>query len=357
MGTGKSNNAKELPTLGWREEEKASDGELLERFVAQRDEAAFANLVHRYGSLVLGVCQRVLGDTHQAEDAFQATFLVLVRRADSLDRRGPLGNWLYAVAFRTATKARMTAARRRARERQAMDSTSEAYTADEQVWDELRPILDEELSQLPRKYRAPLVLCYLEGKTQQQAAQELGWPSGSMSRRMNRARQLLRDRSKKRGVATSVGIGVLFWLLPQKATASVVSSTLVTTTVKAALALGTAEGIVSGLVSGESLSSQSSNGMAYHSPILSSPSVAPQLGELAKDARKKVGYLALVLILLLGVGGFVSAAWVYEYAEIRRTADWPNEKILHEEAASVDDERDKVPSPSAAPLAFTPCHK
>ena len=355
MGTRKSNNVRELPSIGWREEEKASDGELLQRFVAQRDEAAFASLVHRYGSLVLGVCQRVLGDTHQAEDAFQATFLVLVRRAGSLDGRGPLGNWLYAVAYRTATKARMTAARRRARERQAMDSTSEAYTADEQVWDELRPILDEELSQLPRKYRAPLVLCYLDGKTQQQAAQELGWPSGSMSRRMNRARQLLRDRLKKRGVATSVGIGLLFWLLPQKATASVVSSTLVTTTVKAALALGTAEGIVSGLVTDESLSGEP-NGIAYQSPIPSSPSVAPQLGESTNAVRKKGGYLALVLILLLGVGGFVSAAWVYEYAEIGRTADWPNEKTLHE-AASVDEEQDKIITPSPAPLALTPCHK
>ncbi len=177
-----------------------------------------------------------------------------------------------------------------------------------------------------------------------------------MSRRMNRARQLLRDRLKKRGVATSVGIGVLFWLLSQKATASIAPSTLVTTTVKAALALGTAEGILSGLVSGESLSNESSNGMAYQSPHLSSPSVAPQLGESTKGMRKKVGYLALVLILLLGVGGFVSAAWVYEYAEIGRTADWPNEKTQHE-AASVDEEQDKILTPSPAPLALTPCHK
>src|SRR5438132_1096384 len=138
-------------------------------------------------------------------------------------------------------------------EEKATDSTSEAYTADEQVWDELRPILDEELSQLPRKYRAPLVLCYLDGKTQQQAAQELGWPSGSMSRRMNRARQLLRDRLKKRGVATSVGIGVLFWLLSQKATASVVPISLVTATLKAALSSGGAEAMALSFVDLESL--------------------------------------------------------------------------------------------------------
>jgi hypothetical protein len=171
---------------------------------------------------------------------------------------------------------------------------------------------------------------------------------------MNRARQLLRDRLKKRGVATSVGIGVLFWLLSQKATASIAPSTLVTTTVKAALALGTAEGIVSGLVTDESLSGEP-NGMAYQSPIPSSPSLAPQLGESTNAVPKKVGYLALVLILLLGLGGFVSAAWVYAYAEIRRTADWPY-KTQHE-AAGGDEEQDKVLTPSPAPLALTPCHK
>jgi RNA polymerase sigma factor (sigma-70 family) len=206
----------EPSVISLRSEERVPDGQLLERFIFHRDETAFTDLVHRYGTLVLGVCQRVLGDSHQAEDAFQATFLVLVRKARILDRSGPLGNWLYAVAYRTATKARMTAARRRARERQAMYSASEPFSVENQAWDEMRPILDEELSQMPRKYRAPLVLCYLEGKTQQEAAQALGWPSGSMSRRMNRARQLLRDRLEKRGVANSISVGVLFWLLQQK---------------------------------------------------------------------------------------------------------------------------------------------
>src|SRR5260370_12945083 len=224
MGTGRISNIMEPTVISLRSEERISAGQLLERLIAHRDEAAFTDLVHRYGTLVLGVCQRVLGDSHQAEDAFQATFLVLVRKAKILDKSGPLGNWLYAVAFRTATKARMIAARRRARERQAMNSTTETYTVENQAWNELRPILDQELSQLPRKYRAPLVLCYLEGKTQQEAAQVLGWPSGSMSRRMNRARQLLRDRLEKRGIAHSVSPVMLFWLFTQKASASVVSS-------------------------------------------------------------------------------------------------------------------------------------
>jgi RNA polymerase sigma factor (sigma-70 family) len=354
MGTGKPNNVEELPTIGWHEEEKVSDGDLLQRFVAQRDESAFANLVHRYGSLVLGVCQRVLGDRHQAEDAFQATFLVLIRRAGSLDRRGPLGNWLYAVAYRTATKARMTAARRRARERQAMDSTPQAYTVDEQAWNELRPILDEELSQLPGKYRAPLVLCYLEGKTQQEAAQELGWPSGSMSRRMNRARQLLRDRLQKRGVATSVGIGVLFWLLPQKANAAVVSPALVQATVKAALALGTAEGIMSTLATSEHVNDELPNIASEHSQPANHQSPAHRATESAKRARKKVAYLLLATILLLGLVGGVSAAWVYSYAQNRATPDGSDETGLE---PGTGDEQDPRLSPGPAPLDFTSCHK
>jgi RNA polymerase sigma-70 factor (ECF subfamily) len=292
MGTGKTSNVMEPPVISLRSEERITDGQLLERFIFHRDETAFTDLVHRYGTLVLGVCQRVLGDSHQAEDAFQATFLVLVRKARILDRSGPLGNWLYAVAYRTATKARMVAARRRARERQAMYSTSEPFTVENQAWDELRPILDEELSQLPRKYRAPLVLCYLEGKTQQEAAQALGWPSGSMSRRMNRARQLLRDRLEKRGVANSISVGVLFWLLQQKATAGMVSSALAGSTVKAALACAAGETIMA----------------------TAAATLAQDVIQAAAKSRRKVGYVVLAIILLLAVGGFVSAAWMYETA-------------------------------------------
>jgi RNA polymerase sigma-70 factor (ECF subfamily) len=285
----------EPTVISLRSEERISDGQLLERFITRRDEAAFTDLVQRYGTLVLGVCQRILGDSHQAEDAFQATFLVLVRKAKVLDRSGPLGNWLYAVAFRTATKARMIAARRRARERQAMISTTEPYTVENQAWDELRPILDQELSQLPRKYRAPLVLCYLEGKTQQEAAQELGWPSGSMSRRMNRARQLLRDRLEKRGMANSVGIGMLFWLLSEKATASVVSNALAASTVDAAMAMAAGQSVAATGVA------------ALTEEVI-----------LSAASSRKFGFLALALILLLGVGGFVSAAWIYESANSPR---------------------------------------
>src|SRR5262245_46039862 len=140
------------------------DAQLLARFIAQRDEEAFAGLVERHGPMVFGVCRRVLGDTPDAEDAFQAAFLVLARRARSVSRPELLGNWLYGVAYRTALKARADAARRRARERQ-VPAVDVAESADEAARRDLRRVLDEELHRLPDRYRAPLVLCYLEGHT------------------------------------------------------------------------------------------------------------------------------------------------------------------------------------------------
>src|SRR5437660_2630897 len=226
------------------------DGQLLERYVAARDETAFAALVERYGTLVLGVCQRVLQHSQDAEDAFQATFLVLARRAATLDGRGPLGNWLYAVAYRTAVKVRQSAARRRARELQVINMAI-VPAGEEKEWSDLRLLLDEELNQLPVKYRAPLVLCYLEGKTQEQAARELGWPTGSMPRRMNRARDLLQERLARRGLALSTGF--LFMLIAQNAGAAIVSPILVGMTTKAALAFAAPAGLV-GTISGQAAS-------------------------------------------------------------------------------------------------------
>jgi RNA polymerase sigma factor (sigma-70 family) len=176
------------------------DRELLQRFVAGREEAAFEALMQRHGSMVLGVCRRVLHDVHAAEDAFQATFFVLVRKAASLDRRGSLAGWLYTVAYHLALKARESALRRRLRERPLEDLPA-AETSAESIWWELRPILDEELDRLPEKYRAPLVLCYLEGKTNADAAQELGCPCGTVSSRLARGRDLLRARLSRRNLA------------------------------------------------------------------------------------------------------------------------------------------------------------
>jgi RNA polymerase sigma factor (sigma-70 family) len=179
-----------------------SDRELLERFLVQRDAAAFAAVVRRHGPTVLGVCRRILNNTHDAEDAFQATFLVLVKKAPSIAKHDALHSWLYGVACRVALKARAALARRRQHEREAAGSNARPVESEE-TRDDLRPILDEEVNRLPEKYRRPIVLCYFEGKTYEEAARLLGWPPGTASVRLARARALLRDRLAVRGLALS----------------------------------------------------------------------------------------------------------------------------------------------------------
>src|SRR5262249_17501866 len=147
------------------------------------DEAAFTALVNRHGPMVLGVCRRVLRPAHDADDAFQATLLVLLRKARPLRRPELLGNWLYGVAHRTALKARTLAAKRRARERPVVDHLAGAPSPTA-AWGDVRPVLDEEVSRLPAKYRAPVVLCYLEGKTNEEAARLLGCPTGTVFSRL-----------------------------------------------------------------------------------------------------------------------------------------------------------------------------
>src|SRR5262245_19690150 len=142
----------------------ATDADLLDRFVHTRDEEAFTALLRRHGPAVLGVCRRVLSDPADAEDAFQATFLVLLRKAGSIGRPASLAGWLYGVAYRTALEARSRAARRRAKERQAVPPPP-GETTPQVVWADLRPVLDEEVSRLPQKYRVAFVLCHVQGRT------------------------------------------------------------------------------------------------------------------------------------------------------------------------------------------------
>ncbi len=208
------------------------DGQLLERFVTQQEEQAFTTLVQRHGPLVLRVCRRLLGHTPDAEDAFQATFLVLVRKARALDRRGSLAGWLYGVAYRIAVRARALAARRRACERQAAQMQTR-NTVPEPPDPELREILDEALSRLPEKYRTPVVLCYLEGKSYAEAARQLQWPLGTVRGRVARARALLRRHLARRGLAVPIGLFGTVWA--SDATAAAVPTVLVKTTVQAAL--------------------------------------------------------------------------------------------------------------------------
>jgi RNA polymerase sigma factor (sigma-70 family) len=180
-----------------------ADGELLDRFIFQKDDTAFDQLVQRHGRMVLGVCRSFLHDPHDAEDAFQATFLVLVRSARSVRKQSSLSSWLYGVAYRTALKARAAAARRR-REEQVVAMVHSPSSSMPPDSDDDRPVLAEELQRLPEKYRAPLLLCYLEGKTTDETAQQLGWPKGTVTSRLMRGRDLLRDRLVRRGVTLSV---------------------------------------------------------------------------------------------------------------------------------------------------------
>jgi RNA polymerase sigma-70 factor (ECF subfamily) len=224
--------------------DKITDKQLLHRFHAHRDEAAFEALVQRYGAMVLGVCRRVLDHSQDAEDAFQATFLVLVRKAGTISKPELLGNWLYGVAYRIARKARAMAARRRETERQAVPMSSDDPELDV-AWRDMRTVLDKELQGLPEKYRAPLVLCYLQGMTNEEAARRLGWPTGSISYRLARAREMLKARMSRRQQAMPASMFGL--VLAQTATSPAAPGALVHGTVHAGM--GVAHGQAAGLVS------------------------------------------------------------------------------------------------------------
>jgi RNA polymerase sigma factor (sigma-70 family) len=188
--------------LAW-DGEALTDATLLERFLARHDEDAFALLVRRHGPMVLGVCRRLLGSAHDAEDAFQATFLVAVRKAASVRPRALFGNWLYGVAYRTALEARARIARRRSRERQVDTMPEPPQVAPENDWEPLRQLLDQELSCLPEKYRVPVVLCDLEGRSRRDVARQLGLPEGTLSSRLATARKTLARRLARHRPALS----------------------------------------------------------------------------------------------------------------------------------------------------------
>jgi RNA polymerase sigma factor (sigma-70 family) len=223
-----------------------SDGELLSRYVADRDAEAFAALVRRHGPMVRGVCRRILRNDHDAEDAFQATFLVLVRKAKTIKPRAVVGNWLYGVAYHTAVRARAIAAKRRGREIDATQGPEPSVAADNREFADILPLLDRKLNALPDKYRAPIVLCDLEGRTRKEAAQQLGWPEGTVAGRLARGRAILARRLGKM-------IGVLSLALAAEASARV-PLPLVEATLRAAsmyahmCAAGSAAAVISGPV-------------------------------------------------------------------------------------------------------------
>ena len=182
-----------------------TDERLLRDYVASQDASAFAAIMRRHGGMVSGVCRRVLGREQDVEDAFQATFLVLLRKAPSLSRPNLLGNWLYGVAYRISSKIRSANIRQRTREAPMVDLPAPDAN-DDANWRDLRPVFDDELRRLPQRYRRPIVLFYLEGKSAEEVATALGLPRGTVLSQLARAREQLRIRLSRRNLALSVGV-------------------------------------------------------------------------------------------------------------------------------------------------------
>jgi RNA polymerase sigma factor (sigma-70 family) len=222
-----------------------SDTQLLERFASRHGEAAeaaFAALVQRHGPMVWGVCRRVLRDPHEAEDAFQATFLVLVKKAGSIRVEDSLGRWLYGVSYRVASRARAATARRRAREGLTGEEPATNPGNDGDRLD-LVAVLDEELNRLPEKYRAPLVLCHLEGLSRETAAGRLGRPVGTIRGQLTRARVLLKQRLVRRGLVAPAGMSLTV-LYPRATPAALIDATA-----RVAMGLASGKGTSPGAIS------------------------------------------------------------------------------------------------------------
>lgn len=254
-----------------------SDRELLQRYNQQRSESAFEELMHRHGPLVWGVCQRMLSHRQDAEDAFQATFMVLARKSKTVYRPERLGHWLYGVACYAASNVRKCRQRRKGRE-QPWGETLDVPDYRHALWNEVSPLVDEELNRLPAKYRLPLVLCCIEGMTHQEAAQLLKWPVGTVAGRASRGREMLRKRLLQRGVMVSPAL-MLAFLTPD-----VMASGVPTTVVSSCMG---------------SIFASTTVGLAGHvlSPMVSS-AVAGTVRQLflARLATFAVGLIAFVII-------------------------------------------------------------
>jgi RNA polymerase sigma factor (sigma-70 family) len=227
--------------------QEPSDGELLERFVRGQDDSALEALVRRHARMVWGVCRRTLCRPADAEDAFQATFLVLLRKAASLRSREPLANWLYGVAYQTARKARQRNARRYARERQVEtmpEPPTEAH--DGALGSELWAIVDSELSRLPEKYRVAIVLCDLEGRSYRDVAQQLRIAEGTVGSRLARGRALLARRLTRHGLAVSAASLAATW---SRQASGALPATLLSRTIKALGLMAAGQAVTAGLLS------------------------------------------------------------------------------------------------------------
>jgi RNA polymerase sigma factor (sigma-70 family) len=302
-----------------------TDGQLIARFCKNRDETAFAAIVDRHGPMVLNVCRRMLSDANEVDDAFQAVFLVLVRKARSIGKPSLLGNWLYGVACRTTANARRQAARRQSRTKEIVDMPATEPTPAE-GWQELRPLLDEELARLPEKYRAPLVLCYLQGKTYTEAARILGWADGTVSGRLARGRTLLRARLVKRGLTLSTAALAAF-LTQHAAQAAAVPATLASNTIKAALL------VAAGNTLAATVSTQAA---ALTEGVLQAMFLT----------KLKIATAVVLALAVVGMGGgmFTYNTWAKEKGQVRNDAAPPKEK-----GESKPEVAAKAPAPAEDP--------
>jgi RNA polymerase sigma factor (sigma-70 family) len=294
-----------------------TDGQLLERFLRERDEAAFEVLVWRHGPMVLALGQRVLHNPHDAEDVLQATFLTLVRKAGSIGKSEALSSWLYKVAYRIALHARGRAAKMMADGRSIEDVPAADETEDA-VWRELRPLLDAAIERLPEKYRTAIVLCDLQGKTHREAAEQLGCSVGTVSTRVTRARQLLRKRLTHHGLA--VTIGVLSAALAQRAAA--MPAALTAATVRAAARL-VSEGGAAGIVSAS-------------------------VAELIEGANQAMWMSRFKIMMLLALAAGAAAVGAAGRAALRREPPTHPENAPRAEAAKPPDAK-----PAEKPAAVT----
>jgi RNA polymerase sigma factor (sigma-70 family) len=310
--------------IGQGEQANLTDADLLRRFLDLKDPAAFEILVWRHAALVLGVCRRVLRRQADVDDAFQATFLVFLRRAGSIRRHETLAGWLYRVTYRVALRALRTEARRSAHEQQTPPRPAvEVPTAD--IDDELRPALDEELNRLPEKYRTPLVLHYLQGHNKEETAQLLRCPVGTVSSRLQRGRDQLRRRLVRRGVTlTGAGLGVL--LAPEPA-AALGASEPIRSLLQAALAVAA--------------------GRSWQVACLSQPSVALAQHFLKQMVMGRLARLAAVALLILAAIGTGSAAVLRGSAPVE-----PPDAMAATDPPRTDESRTAVIDPFANPPGY-----
>jgi HlyD family secretion protein len=287
-----------------------TDGQLLERFATaggETAELAFAALLERHGPMVLRVCRGILADTHDSQDAFQATFLVLVKKARGLWVRDSIGPWLHQVAYRTALCGRLTMAHRRRHEQGAALLRTEAQV---EVHDDLACVLHEEIERLPERFRSPLILCDLEGRSHEQAARHLGWPVGTVKSRQARGRERLRDRLRRRGLAPDSGI--LCAALRPDGPPALISPTLVNSTIRAAVQLVSSRAFVPG--SAASLAQGVLNSMSYAqwlkvvSVLLFLGAATSGVGLLAQKATKGAPPQTGASLQASGAGGVVTFA-------------------------------------------------